>query len=203
MSPSSERSHPLAVSAEPGGPGDLLACGASVVALVDQADAGRLEPVDDHQAGCPHCRGALRDAATSRSALTLLGDPPGPVPAGLVDRVLQDVRRHRRPATLLELDVRTAGADGVPGRIRVHPQVVADVARRAAGGVRGVQVVRATAAGSGGAVQIRMGLLVDGRTPLPLLARRLRRAVRGAVQAVTDVRSVEIDLAALDLMAPQ
>lgn len=188
---------------------DVLACGASVVDLVDQADAGRLEPADEHQVRCPHCRAALRAAATSRDALRLLDGSAGPVPAGLVDRVMAEVRRTRRPTALLELDVRTGGPDGVRGRIRLHPQVLADLARTAAGEVRGVQVVRAVASGGastqagGGAVQVRLGLVVDGRTPLPLLARRLRRAVRGAVRAVTGLGELEVELAALDLIPPR
>ena len=238
---------------------DLLLCGRRVAALVDQADAGRLEPVDDHQTGCQHCRAALRDAALSGQALALLRDSTGPVPAGLVGRVMREVRRHRPPGALIELGP-AAGrsrrgpelvAVQVAGGIRVHSQVIADLARIAATGVRGVTVAWATATATatatgqpdqpdqpgesaqpdrpdgvdqasgasraggdgrvGGAgragsesqvagIEVALGLLVDGRTPLPELAQGVRRAVRAAVRRATGTDRVEVALTALDLL---
>lgn len=178
-----------------------LTCGAPVADLVDQADAGRLEPTGDHQRGCRYCRDALRDAATSRRALGLLQASAGPVPAGLVDRVLKDVR-HTRTWTPL-IDVSPGGDAGVAGGIRVHRQVIANLARTAVGGLPGVVVARASAAGrpGGSGVIVALGLLVDGRTPLPELARSLRRMVRTAIAASIGTPDVSVELTALDLLA--
>ncbi len=188
---------------------DLLGCGARVVALVDQADAGRLEPADAHQAGCRYCRAALRDAAVSQGALELLREARGPVPAGLIDRVLREVRDRRASGSLIELGLSGRSRPGllqVAGGVRVHQQVVADLARVAATAVRGVTVARASATGQSGqpgragGVDVTLGLLVDGRTPLPELARVVRRTVQTAIRRAVGARQVEVTLTALDLL---
>jgi len=185
---------------------DLLGCGRPVAALVDQADDGRLEPSDAHQASCAHCRSALRDAAVSRQALELLRATRGPVPAGLVDRVMREVRSGRDRDRLIELGPSGRTRPGlltVAGGVRVHQQVVADLARAAATSVRGVTVARASATGQPGrpgGVDVTLGLLVDGRTPLPQLARLVRRAVRAAVRRATGAGQVQVALTALDLL---
>lgn len=191
--------------AAPGGASEVLPCGSSVADLVDQADAGRLEPSDEHQAGCAHCRAALRDAAVSDQALGLLRAASGPVPAGLVDRVLAEVGRRRATSQLIEVGPTAHGQVllRVAGGVRVRQQVVADIARAAASGLRGVTVARASAAGRAGvpgAVDIALGLLVDGRAPLPQLARSVRRAVRAAVGRAVGSEDVTVELAALDLL---
>lgn len=184
---------------------ELLACGARIPDLVDQIDAGRLEPADAHQGSCPYCRSALRDAATSGRALDLLREDRGPAPAGLVDRVLHEVRRTRGTTPVLDLPV--AGVLQVAGGVRVHLHVLAGIARAAAAGQPGVTVARSSVAAGrddsqGGGLQVALGLLVDGRTPLPVLASRLRRAVRGALRHATGLQDVHVDLSALDLVAP-
>lgn len=195
-----------------GGPGDVdaLPCGVQVAALLDQADAGRLEPADAHQATCPYCRQALRTAATVDRALGLLRATSGPVPAGLVDRVLWRVRQARQDPAVIELsaaDSRTGTRVGrllpVGGGIRVRRQVVADIARAAATTLRGVTVARAAVRprpGAPGAVEITLGLLVDGRTPLPELARRVRQVVLAAVRSTLGPAEVDVELTALDLL---
>lgn len=186
----------------PGPDEDLLPCGAPVSDLVDQADAGRLEPADAHQAGCPHCLAALRDAATTDRALGLLRAERGPLPTGLVDRVMRGVRRARPSPDLL--DVAVAAAGQARGSVRVHRQVVADIARAAAATHPGVSVVRSVAAAAADddapGLQVSLGLLVDGLTPLPQLARTVRRSVRSALHRSTGLGDVRVDLAALDLV---
>lgn len=189
-------------------PVDALPCGVPLAELVDQVDAGRLEPADAHQATCPHCRQALRTAATVDEAMGLLRATAGPVPVGLVDRVMGRVRQAREDTALIELP----GADGratrpspVGGRVRVRRQVVADIARGATSTLRGVAVVRAVAGprpGAPGTVEIALGLLVDGRTPLPELARVVRRVVRAAVRRALGPAEVEVEveLTALGLL---
>jgi hypothetical protein len=202
-----------------------LPCGASIDALVDQVDAGQLEPADLHQRGCAHCRRALLQAATAGQALGMLRASHGPVPPTLVDRVLREVRRTRQPAALIEISQRvvrrdrqtevevTGGEDaerpgmgsGVAGAVRVHRQVLADLARVAVDGLRGIRVVRASASGRPGrpgALAVSLGLLVDGRTPLPEVARTVRQAVRAALRASTGSTEVQIELTALDLIQP-
>lgn len=186
--------------------GDRLPCGVPLVALVDQVDAGRLEPSGAHQVTCPHCRQALWTAATADRAMGLLRATSGPVPGALVDRVLRRVRQARRDTAVLEL----SGEDRRPGRpplvgggIRVRRQVVADIARAAAASLRGVTVARAAAqgrAGASGVVEITLELLVDGRTPLPELARGVRQAVRAAVRRALGTAEVRVELTALDLL---
>lgn len=196
---------------EPGGRSevDLLACGRPVAALVDQADAGQLEPADTHQTGCPHCRSALRDAAVSQQALALLLSTRGPTPAGLADRVMREVRSQRGTGGLIELGSSGRAQPGlltVAGGVRVQRQVVADLARLAAAAVRGVTVAQASATGQPdrpGRVEVTLGLLVDGRTPLPELARLVRRTVRAALRRATGAEQVEVALTALDLLDPK
>ncbi len=185
---------------------DVLPCGASLVALVDQADDGRLEPAGAHQATCAYCRQALRTAATVDQAMGLLRATTGPVPAGLVDRVMRRVRQTRRDTAVIELsaaDRRAGPTLLVGGGIRVRRQVVADIARAAATTLRGVTVARAAAQprpGAPGTVEITLGLLVDGRTPLPELARLVRQAVRAAVRRALGPTEVQVELTALDLV---
>jgi len=186
--------------------GDTLTCGVPLAALVDQADAGRLEPADAHQATCPSCRKALRAAATADQAISLLRATTGPVPAGLVDRVMGRVRQTAADTGVIELsaaDHRAGRPLRVIGGIRVRHQVVADIARAAASTRRGVTVARAAAQprpGSPGKLEITLGLLVDGRTPLPELARRVRQAVGAAVRRALGPTEVHVELTVLDLL---
>lgn len=196
----------------PGGAGstsagvDALPCGVSLAALVDQADGGRLEPADAHQATCPSCRQALRTAATVDQAMGLLRATTGPVPAGLVDRVMRRVRQTRPDTADIELSAARDRAGRpvlVSGGIRVRRQVVADIARAAATTLRGVRVARAAAQprpGAPGTLEITLGLLVDGRTPLPELAGLVRRAVRAAVRRALGPGDVQVELTVLDLL---
>lgn len=179
---------------------DRLVCGRLVEDLVDQADAGRLEPTDAHQAGCRYCRQALRDAAVSGQALELLRTDRSPVPAGLVDRVLRSVRSTRPPEGLLELPA--DGPSPVPGRVRVSRQLLADVARVAAAGQAGVTVTRAVASlvGADRRLRVSLSVLVDGRTPLPELAVGVRRAVRAAMSRAVSANEVDVELTALDVV---
>lgn len=195
-----------ALPADPSGAEEVLGCGMPVAGLVDQADAGQLEPADEHQAACLQCRWVLRDAAVSRQAMELLRQTRGTVPTDLVDRVMTEVRRGRHSDALIELgSAQQPSTDlvQVAGGVRVHRQVVADLARTAAAAVRGVTVARASATGTPGepgGVAVTLGLLVDGRTPLPKLARAVRRAVRTAVRRATGTRQVDVELTALDLL---
>ena len=187
--------------------GDVLPCGTSVEVLVDQVDAGQLEPAGAHQAACPHCRDALRTAAGLDRALGLLRTTTGPTPAGLVDRVMDRVRQTQGEALLLELPPgpHSVGLARVAGGVRVRWQVVADLARGAAAALDGVTVTRASARarpGVSGAVDVSLGLLVDGRTPLPALARQLRQQVRAVLRRSLRADDVQVDLAALDLLDP-
>jgi len=185
---------------------DVLPCGVPLAALVDQVDDGRLEPADAHQATCVYCRQALRTAAAVDQAMGLLRVTTGPVPAGLVDQVMGRVRQTRRDTAVIELseaDHRAGRPLLIEGGIRVRQQVVADIARAAATTLRGVTVARAAAQpkpGAPGTVEIRLGLLVDGRTPLPELARRVRQAVRAAVRRALGPTEVQVELTALDVL---
>lgn len=183
---------------------DALPCGVPLAVLVDQADAGRLEPADAHQATCPYCGDALRTAATVNQAMGLLRATTGPVPEGLVDQVMRRVKQTHGDNSLIEVPTSArAGQLLVSGGIRVRRQVVADIARVAATTLRGVTVARAAvqpAPGAPGAIEITMGLLVDGRTPLPELARRVRQAVRTAVRRALGPTEVQVELTALDLL---
>jgi len=184
----------------------VLACGERITDLVDQVDAGRLEPDDAHQASCSFCQSALRDAASSGRALDLLRADRGPVPAGLVDRALDKVRQTRGSTSVLDLPV--PGALGVAGGIRVQLHVLAGIARTVAAGHPGVTVARSSAVlarddRAGGGLHVALGLVVDGRTPLPALAALLRPAVRDALRHATGLRDVGVELAALDLVAPE
>lgn len=180
---------------------DVLPCGRAVADLVDQADAGHLEPVDAHQAGCRWCRSALQDAAVAADALDLLRDPPAELPRGIVDRVMRGVRA-RAPRTMLELPV--PGAAGVAGSIRVRPQVLADVARAAAARWPGVTVTTSSVAVGGegleGVVQVSLSVLVDGSRPLPELGEAVRGSVRRALGKIAGVRDTVVDLTVLDLV---
>lgn len=188
----------LAAAAAPEDPDDVLACGRPLDALVDQVDAGVLEPADEHQAGCVSCRGALRDAATSSRALDLLRVERPAVPAGLVDRVLRQVRLSQPLRSPVELT--GVGSRQLAGRVRVQQHVLAELARTAAAGQRGVTVARSSATGSGTGLRVVLGLLVDGRTPLPALAVAVRRAVRRALRHATDFDDIQVELTALDLV---
>lgn len=183
---------------------DLLACGVGVSTLVDQVDAGRLEPADPHQASCPSCQAALRDAVVSGRALDLLRAARGPVPVGLIDRVMHTVRQSRGASTVLDLP--ESATLPVAGGIRVHLHVLGAIARAAAAGEPGVTVAGCSATTEaeelGGGLRVALGLLVDGRTPLPALASSLRRAVRRALRHATGLQHVQVELAALDLIAP-
>ena len=115
---------------------------------------------------------------------------------------------RRIPACFLHL--RQGGSlAGQGGRLTVHWQVIADLARAAAAGHRGVTVARCRAAAEPAgpadvqppAVHVAMGLLVDGRTPLPRLAASVRRAVRRDVRQATGLVDVTVELAALDLIS--
>lgn len=202
-------------------PEDVLPCGVPLAVLVDQADDGRLEPVDAHQAACPYCRAGLRAAAAADHALGLLRATTGPTPPGLVARVMNRVRQTRHEQPAIELSgspgsgssvggpggsrPSSAGRVQVAGGVRVGRQVVADLARQAAAGLRGVTVARAAAEprpGRPGAVDVHLGLLVDGRTPLPELARQVRRQVRRVLQRSLGPGEVTIELTALDLVDP-
>lgn len=188
----------LAAAAAPEDPDDVLACGRPLAALVDQVDAGVLEPADEHQAGCVSCRGALRDAATSSRALDLLRVERPPVPAGLVDRVLRQVRLSQPLRSPVELA--GVGSLQLAGRVRVQQHVLAELARTAAAGQRGVTVTRSSATGTETGLRVVLGLLVDGRTPLPALAVAVRKAVRRALRHATDIEDVQVELTALDLV---
>lgn len=188
----------LAAAVAPQDPDDVLACGRPLADLVDQVDAGVLEPADEHQTGCVSCRGALRDAATSSRALDLLRVERPAVPAGLVDRVLRQVRLSqplRRPVELAGV-----GSRQLAGRVRVQQHVLAELARTAAAGQRGVTVTRSSATGTATGLRVALGLLVDGRTPLPALAVAVRRAVRRALRHATDISDIQVELTALDLV---
>ncbi len=136
----------------------------------------------------------------------LLRATTGPVPAGLVDRVMRRVGQIGRDTAVIELsaaDRRAGRTLLVGGGIRVRRQVVADIARAAATTLRGVTVARAAAQpqpGAPGTVEITLGLLVDGRTPLPELARLVRQAVRTAVRRALGPTEVQVELTALDLV---
>jgi len=183
--------------------GDVLPCGAWIPALVDQVDAGQLEPAGTHQRSCAYCLAALRDAATSSQALDLLRAERGPVPAGLVDRVLRTVRQKRAASAPLILT--SPGSWQVAGGIRVQLQVLADIARVAASRP-GVTVARSSArtddTAPGPGLRVALGLLVDGRAPLPVLGASVRRAVRRALHRATGMRDIHVDLAVLDLVVP-
>lgn len=177
---------------------DVLTCGRPLADLVDQIDAGILEPRDAHQAGCAFCRESLRDAATSSRALDLLRLERPAVPAGLVQRVMRQIRLTRSASQPVELA--GTGFTQLPGRVRVHRHVLAELARAAAAGQAGVVVTRSTVLGTGSGLRVALGLLVDGRTPLPALAVTVRCAVRSALQHATGLEHVEVDLTALDLI---
>ena len=186
---------------------DVLPCGAPFAALVDQVDAGRREPVDVHQATCPHCRSALRTSAPLDQALALLRAATGPTPHDLVDRVMNEVRQTQGGELLIELPAGPprAGRSAVAGGVRVRRQVVADLARGAAATLLGVTVAHAAARarpGAPDAVDVRLELLVDGRTPLPELARQVRQQVRAVLRRSLGSFDVQVDVAALDLLDP-
>ena len=193
---------------DPDRQGELLACGRPVGDIVDQLDAGRRAPDDSHQASCPHCAAALADAGDGRRALDLvraaaMRPAAARVPGGLVERVMHGVRDSAAaPPPLL---LRPSGG-GVPGSIRVRPHVLADIARAAARAHPGVTVARCAAHSregpAGPGVAVVLGLLVDGSTPLPLLAVAVRRAVRSALRRATGLAEVTVSLAALDLVRP-
>lgn len=187
-----------AAAAAPADPDDVLACGRPLDALVDQVDAGVLEPADEHQAGCVSCRRALRDAATSSRALDLLRVERPPVPAGLVESVLRQVRLSQPLRSPVELA--GVGSRQLAGRVRVQQRVLAELARTAAAGQRGVTVTRSSATGTDTGLRVVLGLLVDGRTPLPALAVAVRKAVRRALRHATDIDDVQVELTALDLV---
>lgn len=188
-----------AAAARSGPVGEELPCGADLTALVDQVDSGRLEPVTAHQQHCPDCQAALRDAARSARALGLLAGTDTALPADLIDRVLHEVRRSQPARALLELPVLSRPA--VFGALRVHPQVLADLARAAAASNRHVvTVVQCSVAATPGDVIVTMGLLVDGAVPLPELARAVRRLVRRAIQRATGISPIRVELTALDLV---
>lgn len=119
---------------------------------------------------------------------------------------MREVRSGRDRDRLIELGPPGRTRPGllpVAGGVRVHQQVVADLARVAATSIRGVTVARASATGQPGrpgGVDVTLGLLVDGRTPLPQLARVVRRAVRAAVRRATGAGQVQVALTALDLL---
>ena len=196
-----EPARPAAPVLDDADPDDLLSCGRPLAALVDQVDAGVLEPADEHQAGCVACRGALRDAATSSRALDLLRLERPPVPAGLVERVMRQVRLTGASHQPLELS--GAGFQQLAGRVRVHRNVLAELARTAAAGQRGVTVIRSSATGTASGLRVVLGLLVDGRTPLPTLAVAVRGAVRRVLHHATEIDDIEVELTALDLVADE
>lgn len=181
-------------------PLEMLGCGTLLADLLTQVDHGRLEPVDAHQLSCPYCRAALRDVATTGPALALVRAERAVMPAGLVERILRRAQAARGPGPAVELP--TTGTLAVAGGIRVGLDVLAGIARTAAGTVPGVRVATCSVveAEPGGVLDVALGVLVDGSTPLPLLAVALRRVVRPAVRHASGLSDVQVELAALDLL---
>jgi len=195
----------------PAGPGDgggeRLACGRPVADVVDQADAGRLEPADDHQRGCASCRRALVAAARGAEAVALLRGIPAAarVPPGLADRVVRRLRVGLPAGRLVGLSPRPRAAGAVAGVLGVRSRVLVDLARAAADGVPGVRVTRAreVPAAAPAPFGVALELAVDGRVPLRSVAAAVRRAVRASLLRSADAAPDPVELAATGLLDPE
>jgi uncharacterized alkaline shock family protein YloU len=189
-----------------------LACGASLERLVDQV-AEAAPPADgEHQAGCVHCRAALRELERVWADVRALADHRVVVPA----RVLEDVRRRirgprpRAGGTGLPLDrvvprlLRHARLDTTRGVTRVADAVLVDLARVALVGVPGVVAARGRAVEvevEGHRVRVRVRVLAAYGPSLPELAERVRRAAAGIIERRAGLEVVGVDVVVEDVVA--
>ena len=203
----------MAVSA---GETTQLPCGRPLAPLVEQV-ADRRPPADpEHQAGCRYCQAALAELDALWSDVGELARRRIEVPPGLVAAAMRRIDRERgrspRPPTAPHgpRPGRPKGHAVLPsarGETRIADGIVAAVAGRAALAVPGVRSapveVRLDGAGDGdagrGSVALALELTVELGPPLPELVAAVRAAVVAAVEGLTGVSVIAVDVAVADL----
>lgn len=184
---------------------ERLPCGAAVDELLDQV-ADRRPPTDpEHQAGCVHCRAAVAELSAMWAPMRDLADERVRAPTGLLDAVMDRVRR-------LASDAWHAVLESERGVTRIAAWVVAAIARLAAARIPGVSYVFGHAGGSAGGSDGASTVGVAGRRAvidlelvasygpaLPELAQRVRALVAREVTAMTGLEVTEVNVAVADL----
>ncbi len=194
---------------------DRLACGTELGELVDQVAEG-LPPADpDHQAGCRHCQRALAELEPLWGQVRELARDEVSVPGTLVEVVMRAVRPERDKQAALPLEdvvprlVSHALLLGERGATKIADSVIAHVVAREALATPGVHSLdrsgaRAVAVEVDGArVSAQLRLVVDLRGAIPDVVAAVRRRVADAVNRMTGLETVAIDITIAEIRAEE
>lgn len=184
---------------------DVLACGRSRDALLEQVAEGRGGDRDAHQRGCVHCQAGLGEYDRLWSPLRELAAEKVTAPEGRIDEALARIRGAVEDPGYAVL--RSAG-----GVTRVAARVVVVAARNSAQDVPGVRVALSRAltgragdsgvlAGVAGAsTAIEITLAADYGRELHVLGEQVRRAVVARVRRLTDLEPVQVTVIIDDVL---
>ena len=187
---------------------DDLPCGRSRDGLLEQVADGAAVQRDAHQRSCPHCQAALGEYDRLFAPVRALAAEPVPVP----DTVLAEVLRRVRGAVPdADYGVLTGprGVTRVAGRVvsvtaRVAtedvPGVRAALARQEPAGATGPPVVEVESGVAGASAAVRVTVAADYGQDLHALAERIRAAVAQAVEEITGLHAVQIDITIDDVL---
>lgn len=195
---------------------DRLPCGADIDALLAQvADLGAV-PRTAHQHNCPHCQATLAEFDRLWGPVRQLVAEHITTPSGLLSAVMRRVRE-------ITSDVWHAVTPGDRGSTRIAAQVIATVARLAAGRVPGVWVAlgrttNPTAARAaetatrqqrypgaavgvaGTTAVVEIALATTYGQPIAAVAQHARREVIHDLQALTGIQA-EVNITVDDIIA--
>lgn len=173
--------------------GRALPCGRLAGEVLDAVIDPGYE-LDAHQRACPHCGQELAALARSWALVETAASTPVQIPAGALDRVVEDVRsRIHRPGRSRQVAHHPTGA------VRVSESVLVDMARAAAQSVEGVGAV----AVAGRLVDTTMDVevvLAYGED-LAAAAERIRRRVTQTVDALAGVPLERVGVHIVDVTA--
>lgn len=166
-----------------------LACGADLHELARQVFEDAAPADAEHQRSCPHCQAALRRIRAVAHDVQGLAAEPVAIPASLLRSVMS---RLRSAPALVTVDVHTRGAT------MVASDVVAEVARRAALSVDGVNYASVVTSEPTltGVVGMRVRLVVAYGPVLHAVADGVRAAVADDIATLTGatLRSVDVTI---------
>ena len=188
---------------------EQLPCGRPWDDLLEQVALGVAVP-DPHQQVCSHCQAALAELDRVWAPVRDLAAEPVHVPAGLLDRVMQQVR-----AAAQQNWHALIGGEG--GSTRVAARVIATMARLAAGRVPGVHVAlgRTTDPGAaadtaartsrhdqkgsavgvaGGSAVVELALAARYDVPLHALAEHVQSAVTADLTRLAGLQHVQVNI---------
>lgn len=177
----------------------VLACGVSLDALVDQITEHERPVAAAHQAGCQHCQAALGALKETWGELQGFAAQPVVVPAGLGERVMARIR---------VLVARWGGAavlTGPGGETRIGEWVLAQIARRAALTVPGVVFASALRVAVDPADRRRasfsLRLAITFGPAIDALSAAVREQISSHLSAQTGVRVAVVDIAVEDVVS--